>query len=215
MSFEEVDSIPYTNENGDKIPHKRLERQEQLDAWEFIPSDACVLELGGRYGMVSCVINQKLQQRENHVVVEPDLTVHEALLLNRKTHGASFSVWPGIVSKRQLFLNAMGFSTYCSDISNAYPVAFCSPSDLQVKTGIPQFTHLVADCEGGLLFFWEDFPEFFDNLQGIYFELDNNGPTIISYETFIQFLESKGFVQEKQGKRQFWIRSPENSKPSE
>lgn len=206
MSFEDVDSIPYIDENGKILPHTFYEREEQIDVWKFIPKHANVLELGGRYGMVSCVINHKLENREAHVVVEPDLSVQRALLWNRDKHKCSFHVWPGILSKRQLYLYPKGFSTYCTDISNHLPVAYCSPSDLQVKTGIVRFSHLVADCEGGLLSFWKEFPEFFETLEGIYFEQDNNGLTKIDYTEFIQSLEASGFQCQKEGKRQFWER---------
>lgn len=205
MSFQDVDSIPYIDEHGRILPHTFYEREEQMDVWKFIPKHANVLELGGRYGMVSCVINHKLAERTQHVVVEPDLAVQKALLWNRDRHHAEFTVWPGILSRKQLYLYPRGFSTYCSDISNHLPVCYCSPSDLQVKTGISRFTHLVADCEGGLLSFWNDFPEFFDTLEGIYFEQDNNGLTKMDYTAFLEYLQSSGFSCLKDGKRQYWV----------
>ena len=220
MSFEEVDSIPYIDTNGYTLQHRIYERAEQILAWRYIPDDASVLELGGRFGMVSCVINYKLKSPQNHIVVEPDLSVQETLLKNREAHKASFFVWPGIVSKRPMYfykLGYLGFSSYCSEEPNLYPVCYCTIADLKAKTGISRFTHLVADCEGGLFPFFQDFPEFFDELEGIFFEKDYNGFVKVTYDSFQSLLRKKGFEEKLTGKHEYWekAKSPENSKPSE
>ena len=45
---------------GQLINHKIEERTEQEQAFKYIYPDDVVLELGGRYGTVSSIINYKL-----------------------------------------------------------------------------------------------------------------------------------------------------------
>jgi hypothetical protein len=55
------------------------EAEEQFLVRKYIPKDANVLELGARYGTVSCVISEILDDPTHHVAVEPDHSVIEAL----------------------------------------------------------------------------------------------------------------------------------------
>ena len=45
---------------GNKINIEKIEKEEQVLAEKYILEDDIVLELGARYGSVSCVINKKL-----------------------------------------------------------------------------------------------------------------------------------------------------------
>ena len=71
--FRIIDRIPYVDEHNTVIDHRTHERNEQELALRFIPRDATVLELGARYGTVSCVINSILNDPTRHVAVDPDL----------------------------------------------------------------------------------------------------------------------------------------------
>ena len=57
---------------GNKVDIEHIEKHEQDLANEYILEDDVVLELGARYGSVSCIINSKLNNKNNQVVVEPD-----------------------------------------------------------------------------------------------------------------------------------------------
>ena len=70
-----------------KVNIKKLEKQEQELAKQYVLEDDVVLELGARYGSVSCTINSKLNNKKNQVVVEPDDRVWDALERNKKTNG--------------------------------------------------------------------------------------------------------------------------------
>ena len=83
LTLNELDAIPYVDEHGKEIDIK-CEREEQYVAHDFIEPNSTVLELGGRYGMVSAVINHKLEKPRHHVVVEPDTTVLSALKQNKQ-----------------------------------------------------------------------------------------------------------------------------------
>jgi len=55
------------------------EHAEQELAQKYIEKDDIVLELGARYGSVSCIINSKLCNKNNQISVEPDSRVWDAL----------------------------------------------------------------------------------------------------------------------------------------
>ena len=87
LTLDELDKIPYVDEKGRKIDI-RNEREEQYVCHEFIEPTNTVLELGARYGLVSCVINHKLECPTHHVCLEPDKTVI-ASLKKKQTHTPS------------------------------------------------------------------------------------------------------------------------------
>ena len=64
------------DQNGNRVPIEYMEKQEQDLANRYVLEDDVVLELGARYGSVSCVINSKLTDKKNQVVVEPLSLIH-------------------------------------------------------------------------------------------------------------------------------------------
>ena len=83
---DELENITYYDESNNIINHKNTERTEQTMAYEFIEPNDIVLELGGRYGTVSNSINYKLNNKTNHVVVEPDTLIIPALTKNKQNY---------------------------------------------------------------------------------------------------------------------------------
>jgi hypothetical protein len=65
---------------------------EQYLMYKWIKPNDIVLELGGIYGIVSCTINSMLNNKKNHVVVEPDVNVINALEKNKKNFGSDFYI---------------------------------------------------------------------------------------------------------------------------
>jgi hypothetical protein len=76
--------MEFKDQYGKIIDHLKMERDEQLQAEKYVTSDCVVLELGARYGTVSCIINKKVGP--NMVVVEPDIRVQDALEQNMKAN---------------------------------------------------------------------------------------------------------------------------------
>lgn len=206
LTLEELDEIPYVNETGMRLQSKNVEREEQVDATLFIPRHAIVLELGGRYGLAAAAINNRLDNPTQHIVVEPDSTVQSALRANRDSHNCFYSIFEGVVSRKPMYFNQYGFSSFCSEVPNDSPVRTICLEELQELYGIVQFTHLVADCEGGLLDFFEENKEFIQTLEGIYFEKDAKVGLKINYEPLNQFLQENGFELKKKGFREYWER---------
>ena len=50
----------FYDENNNIVNHYHMEAQEQELANKYVEENDVVLELGARYGTVSCVINNKL-----------------------------------------------------------------------------------------------------------------------------------------------------------
>jgi hypothetical protein len=66
------------------------------------------------------------------------------------------------------------------------------------------FNVLVADCEGCLELFFDEYPFFYDNIRLIIFEADYKKKC--SYEKITQKLSSKKFVKLVEGHQNVWIK---------
>jgi hypothetical protein len=57
---------------GNLVDIKHVEKHEQDLANKYFLEDDIVLKLGARYGSVSCIINSKLNNKNNQVLLQPD-----------------------------------------------------------------------------------------------------------------------------------------------
>lgn len=203
LTLNKLDAIPYLDEHGNKIDIK-CEREEQYVAHDFIEPNSTVLELGGRYGMVSAVINHKLEKPTHHVVVEPDNTVLSSLKQNKQSHQCHFRIVHGIVSNKPQFLSQNGYATQTTTkrVSDASPVQLFSIEDIQKKYKL-HFDTLVADCEGCLGTFIEENKHFvIHQLKYIMFEADM--PKLCDYSKIRRLLHKAGFRVVVKGFVSFW-----------
>ena len=157
------------------ISHLQLERHEQLLAEEYITSDCIVLELGARYGTVSCTINKKLANKDNQVSVEPDDRVWQALEGNMKRNNCRFHIVKGVISRSPLCLTNLdvycggyGATTVKSDNSN---IPSFTLEQVESMYNL-KFNTLVADCEGFLESFFDENPKLLEQLNLVIFEKD-------------------------------------------
>ena len=95
----------------DKIIANNVNNNERDDVIKFIHTDAKVLELGGRYGQISCVINTILNNKENMVVVEPDKSVIKYLKQNMERNKCNFHIYNGIISNKNYELKLDDYGT--------------------------------------------------------------------------------------------------------
>jgi len=197
------DDVFYDEGNNvlDPLTH---ETTEQWIAETFIPKDAVVLELGGRYGVVSCKINSVLENKKNHLVVEPDTQVFPVMFKNLIKHRAQAQVFNGVVSKKPLYFQPAGLGsrareTPCS--CEAFVVPNKSLEQLIHETGL-KFDTLVADCEGCLGMFFEENIDLIDNFKLITFEEDYG--EFCDYEKIKQILKQKQFECIRPGGHSVW-----------
>ena len=198
------------DENDEVINPFFFEAYEQYLMYKWIKPDDVVLELGARYGIISCTINSMLKNKTNQVAVEPDKDVHKALEKNKKIFGAKFKICKYPISDTPLKIIPIGLGTYTINAKNN--------NNKKLKTNITfkefmkkykyKFTVLIADCEGCFCDFIKNCPdELFDNLKLIIFEKD--GVQYCDYKTVINKFKLNGFkLVEKvlDNFQQVWIR---------
>ena len=194
-------TLQYFDEAGKKIRHLQCERTEQTLAYAFVEPSDCVLELGARYGTVSCATNLKLTSRTKHVVVEPDETVWEALDDNRKRNFCEFHIIRGFVSNQKRSLHGEGYGVQSRpDPTSSIPNY--TLEDVRRRHDL-NFTALIADCEGFLETFLDENPTLLDSLRLVIFEKDN--PKSCNYRKIKKTLKEKGFSQKDKRFREVWV----------
>jgi FkbM family methyltransferase len=192
----------YIDENNYLIDHISIENTEQLQANTFIRPDSVVLELGARYGTVSCVINSKLNNKKNQVSVEPDSRVWKALEKNMIRNNCNFNILKGVISNSPLELTNLSYNygtTSVKSTSSAIP-----NYTLKEVEGLYdlKFNTLVADCEGFLESFMDDNPQLYDELTLIMFEKDYQDKC--NYGKIMNNLRAHGFKNLISGFHEVW-----------
>jgi FkbM family methyltransferase len=71
------------------------EGPERLAAKRYIRRDIPVVEFGGAQGVVSCLLNRRLKNPSNHVVVEANPQILPTLFENRKRNRCNFEILHG------------------------------------------------------------------------------------------------------------------------
>lgn len=192
------------NEYGQLINH--FEVDEQYLAKHFVNENDTVLELGARFGAVSCTVNQVLSNKSNQVVVEPDERVWETLEKNKKFNNCHFNIVKGFLSKKKLGLtnldNHQGYATMSLENNNSKIPSY-SLEEIEEKFNL-KFNVLIADCEGFLGDFFEENPNFYDGMRLIIFEADC--PERCDYDKIRKTLQEKGFRRAVGGFQNVWIK---------
>jgi len=192
---------------GNKIDINVVEKPEQDLANHYICENDIVLELGARYGSVSCIINSKLNNKTNQVVVEPDDRVWDALEYNKKNNDCAFHIVKGFISRKKLDLTNLdvclgGYgSTFTENPESSIPSY--SLDEIKRKYAL-DFNVLVADCEGFLEVFFDENPEFYDQLRLLIYESDY--PDKCNYDKIKKTLLERGFQSILEGPQNVWIK---------
>ncbi len=173
----------FSNEYGQNLDPNYYEIQEQNLARQYISEDDIVLELGARYGLVSCVINSKLKNKFSQVSVEPDSRVWNALESNRDKNKCYFHILKGFISNKKLGLTNLfdcaGFGTSSFEDEKSI-IPYYTLSDIEINYGL-KFNVLVADCEGFLETFFNENEYILKQLDKVIFEADNHSKCNYDY----------------------------------
>jgi hypothetical protein len=188
------------DQNGNTINTNIIEKEEQNLAKYYIKPDDIVFELGARYGSVSCVINKILTIKTNQVVVEPDQRVWDALEKNKKINNCEFQIIKGFVSNRRLGL--INLEDYHGGYGSTFIVNETSNIPNFSLPNLP-FNVLVADCEGFLETFFDENPDFYNQLRLIIFEADY--PDKCNYKKIKEKLLSLRFTKILEGDQNVFI----------
>lgn len=205
------DTLPYYDEYRVEINSKDLERTEQIIADKFILPDMTVLELGGRYGMVSSIINSRLNDGSRHVVVEPDPDVIPALLRNRLIHGSNYSLFQGVITRERIS-QLLAKDGYASSISRPVEdvgklqgvyVATTTVEALETQYGLC-FDTLIADIEGGMETFVRQNVDMFSRMRLVSYEKDFGN--YCDYDYVKEIMESAGLTLMHNNFHMIWYR---------
>jgi FkbM family methyltransferase len=192
------------NEAGLIVDTKNIEAYDQYLANKYILKNDVVLELGARYGSVSCVINSKLDNKYNQVVVEPDMRIWDVLEKNKKMNNCGFNIVKGFISNKKLGLTNLdaNYETTSVETDNT-DIPSYTLSEIEEKYNL-NFNALVADCEGFLEIFFDENPELYDKLDIIIFEADY--PDKCNYDKIKMNLKNRKFINILKGLQNVWVK---------
>lgn len=151
---------------------------------------------------MSCVISEVLEDPTQHVAVEPDNSVIEALEFNKRTHDAKFRIFEGVVSKKKYELAFIDpkfdfheYGTYTKESDNPN-VHSKTLEELEDNYGV-QFDCVIADCEGFFYTFVDENMERIKNMRVLIYEQDGIPwlDYMKKYEELDEKLISMGFVR--------------------
>jgi FkbM family methyltransferase len=192
--------MSFINEYGGPVDI-HFEKEEQSLVRKYVPKNSTVLELGARYGTVSCVLSEILDDPTRHVAVEPDESVLQALECNKQSNGGKFHIFPGVVSKKKYEVvhpdipyEFREYCTYTKESEMGKPGT--TLEELQEKYGL-QFDCIVADCEGFFCDFIDENPWILDQVHTIIFEKDGTpwSRMIPKYEALERTLVENKFTR--------------------
>lgn len=203
----EIPTIDIVDHHGAKVPTDHLEYEEQLLAHTYIEKGDTVLELGARYGSVSCRIGHKLEDKSKHIAVEPDSRVWDALETNKQVNGGSFQIVKGFISGKKLNLTNIdywhgGYGATSQEDDNSTIPSY-TLDEIVSQYGF-DFNVLVADCEGFLETFLNENPELYSKLRLLIFEADY--PEKCNYDKVRSNLRQSGFIELERGHQNVWRR---------
>ena len=201
-----MDKFVFYNENGDMVDHCNAERTEQLQAYEYVPADSCgVLELGSRYGTVTCAISAKLNHRPVLITVDHDFTIWDTLAKNVSNNNCVAFFIKGTISNKPQAIALNGYSTHCVPVDHSDIKNFTLKEVLEM-TQIPKIDTLVADCEGFFETFLIENQDMLKDLRVVMFECDGNHRFQTNYEHVKEMLRDAGLVEKVNGFHCVWLR---------
>lgn len=190
-NFEKPPVLVLLDENGKTINSIESEYPEQCLAYTYVDPESTVLELGARYGSVSCIINKKLTNKYQQVSVEPDSTVWTALEENILRNDCLIKLHKGFISKKSRDLLPYGYAATSYVTENA-TIPSVSVEYIEDVCNV-KFDTLVADCEGFLEEFFDEHPQLYQQLHTVIFEADY--PTKCNYDKIRNSLKEHGFQE--------------------
>lgn len=189
---------------GRALP-ENLESEKIRVIRSFLPADSKVLEIGGRYGVLSEAIHHILSDRTHHVVVEPDRAAWAALEHNRDVARCSYEIVRGTLSSAGVSQTGgcgpLGMTKRFRIASNPdRSVPVFTYSMLKENVGF-RWNTLVVDCEGAFVEIFRDFPDIIYDATLIFIDWDALDDR--KNKRFKFFVMSHGFDEIHADK--FWV----------
>lgn len=144
------------------------EYEEQIMAVKFISPKAKVLELGANIGRNTLVIGSILENSSNLITFETSPIWANILKQNRDKNNMKFTIVNAALSKTPLYQKEWVCLPTPGD--GFKPVSIVDYQYVLENFGKPDT--LVADCEGSLLYIFQEFPEILHHVNLIIMEND-------------------------------------------
>lgn len=183
------DAIPFFDKHGNEYSSRDIERDEQIIANKYIDQNDIILEIGCRYGTVSCVLARKCKKL---VSVDADKEAIETCKKNMKRHGVNFEcIWCTVSKNGQNIKKVSddGYGDFTEEDSNS-EIPHYSISELEEMFSI-KFNTIVADCEGCLEKIFKE--NDLSNINKIIYETDRQ--EYCDYEYISKELKTYGLTQ--------------------
>ena len=165
----------FLDNKNNKLNPLFWERPEQYFITKHVKSTDCVLELGGRYGVASYCIQNKLKNKKLHLVVEPDKSVLVSLHKNIRNNSMECKVFNGVISKKKQGIRQSGLATFTynyEDYESDNESGIESKSLYSLELGT-KFNTIVVDCEGCFVQFFKENKNYIsENITTIIIEVD-------------------------------------------
>lgn len=161
---------------------------EQIVACANILPTDCVLELGGSIGRNSCVINSILDNKSNHLVIEPSVSESQKLRLNRDNTNSGFHIETSAISNVPLF--SRGWYTYEKRVPGSVQVNTMTYPEVRSKYNM-DFNVLVIDNEGNFVKMLKSFDTMLDGIRMVIIEHDFDSVNDLNF--FTSTLAGSGF----------------------
>ena len=166
LSIIDIRNNPKKYFQGDREP------DEQLLVLKYLPTNSKVLELGGRTGTVSKAINLILDDKSQHLVVDPSSDIDIIKNLNKLSSSLGFKVFNGAIGKSPVLFDGYSSKTAKNFKKNKLiKIQTLTIDQILKKYNIP-FTAIIADCEGCVSQLIDDFPQFLNQILHINIEYD-------------------------------------------
>ncbi len=165
---------------------------------------------------MSNTINLLLEDKTQHIVVEPDKSVIGALETNKNEFSSKFTIVDAAICNcSELYLVFNQYGSYTTSICPVDVEKFIKIDTISSGEffciSTKKFNVLVVDCEGCIENFLIDNMGYLDNLELIIFEKDNLSNC--NYNNVYHILSENNFVKhdaieliDPEGFQQVWIR---------
>ena len=165
----------------------RYEVQEAKYISKYLPSNSKVLELGSCIGYISCLINQVLINKENHVTLEANPNLIKWIKKNRDINNCSFHIENSIISaeSENIFYihDLIVGGSNKRKTPNKRKIDGVSIDFLEKKYDI-EFDTLIMDIEGGELDLLRDNKQKISMFKRVFFEVHSFNGTLTKEEGF-------------------------------
>lgn len=179
---------------GNQLPAE-YEKQKRDTIVKFLKPDAKILEIGGRFGLISCTMNQMIKDPASHVVLEPDKQVLVALSKNKASTQCQFQIFSGTISSAPVALNGKhGTLGECNVFRKSEQPDMVIPTYTYDEfKNLMNFKHntLVMDCEGAFVEMLRDFPDMIYDAIWIFIHWDARLPK--NNHVYRNFVMAHGF----------------------